>query len=47
MAANGLPGTEAAGHDLHELGSAEALRQLELLVMGAPEELRLVRCRST
>jgi LuxR family maltose regulon positive regulatory protein len=28
--------------DLHELGSAEALRQLELLVMRAPEELRLV-----
>ena len=27
---------------LHELGSAEALRQLELLVMRAPEELRLV-----
>jgi len=28
--------------DLHELGSAEARRQLELLVMRAPEELRLV-----
>jgi LuxR family transcriptional regulator, maltose regulon positive regulatory protein len=28
--------------DLHELGSAEALRQLELLVMRAPKELRLV-----
>jgi LuxR family transcriptional regulator, maltose regulon positive regulatory protein len=28
--------------DLHELGSAEALRQLELLVMRAPQELRLV-----
>ena len=28
--------------DLHELGSVEALRQLELLVMRAPEELRLV-----
>ena len=28
--------------DLHELSSAEALRQLELLVMRAPEELRLV-----
>jgi LuxR family transcriptional regulator, maltose regulon positive regulatory protein len=28
--------------DLHELGSAEALRQLELLVMRSPEELRLV-----
>ncbi len=28
--------------DLHELGSTEALRQLELLVMRAPEELRLV-----
>jgi ATP/maltotriose-dependent transcriptional regulator MalT len=27
---------------LHELGSAEVLRQLELLVMRAPEELRLV-----
>ena len=28
--------------DLHELGSAEALRQLELLVMRSPEELRLM-----
>ena len=28
--------------DLHELGSAEARRQLELLVMRAPEELRFV-----
>ncbi|HEY6312831.1 MAG TPA: LuxR C-terminal-related transcriptional regulator [Streptosporangiaceae bacterium] len=28
--------------DLHELASAEALRQLELLVMRAPTELRLV-----
>jgi LuxR family transcriptional regulator, maltose regulon positive regulatory protein len=28
--------------DVHELGSAEALRQLELLVMRAPEELRFV-----
>jgi LuxR family transcriptional regulator, maltose regulon positive regulatory protein len=28
--------------DLHELGSAEALRQLELLVMRSPQELRLV-----
>jgi LuxR family transcriptional regulator, maltose regulon positive regulatory protein len=28
--------------DLHELGSAEALRQLELLVMRAPDKLRLV-----
>ncbi len=28
--------------DLHELGSAEALRQLELLVMRAPGELRFV-----
>jgi LuxR family transcriptional regulator, maltose regulon positive regulatory protein len=28
--------------DLHELASAEALRQLELLVMRSPEELRLV-----
>jgi ATP/maltotriose-dependent transcriptional regulator MalT len=28
--------------DLHELGSAEALRQLELLVMRAPQRLRLV-----
>jgi LuxR family transcriptional regulator, maltose regulon positive regulatory protein len=28
--------------DLHELASAEALRQLELLVMRAPEELRFV-----
>jgi LuxR family maltose regulon positive regulatory protein len=28
--------------DVHELSSAEALRQLELLVMRAPEELRLV-----
>jgi LuxR family transcriptional regulator, maltose regulon positive regulatory protein len=28
--------------DVHELGSAEALRQLELLAMRAPEELRLV-----
>ena len=28
--------------DLHELGSAEALRQLELLVMRAPQQLRLV-----
>jgi LuxR family transcriptional regulator, maltose regulon positive regulatory protein len=28
--------------DLHELGSAEARRQLELLVMRSPEELRLV-----
>jgi len=28
--------------DLHELGSAEARRQLELLVMRAPEDLRLV-----
>src|SRR5262245_47377827 len=28
--------------DLHELGSAEARRQLELLVMRAPEQLRLV-----
>src|SRR5262245_48802461 len=28
--------------DLHELGSAEAQRQLELLVMRAPEELRVV-----
>jgi LuxR family transcriptional regulator, maltose regulon positive regulatory protein len=30
--------------DLHELGSAEARRQLELLVMRAPEELRFVLC---
>jgi LuxR family transcriptional regulator, maltose regulon positive regulatory protein len=28
--------------DVHELGSAEALRQLELLVMRAPAQLRLV-----
>ena len=28
--------------DVHELGSAEALRQLELLVMRAPPELRFV-----
>jgi LuxR family transcriptional regulator, maltose regulon positive regulatory protein len=28
--------------DVHELGSAEALRQLELLLMRAPEELRFV-----
>jgi LuxR family transcriptional regulator, maltose regulon positive regulatory protein len=28
--------------DLHELGSAEALRQLELLLMRAPPELRFV-----
>jgi LuxR family transcriptional regulator, maltose regulon positive regulatory protein len=28
--------------DLHELGSAEARRQLELLVMRAPEQLRIV-----
>jgi LuxR family transcriptional regulator, maltose regulon positive regulatory protein len=28
--------------DLHEVGSAEALRQLELLVMRSPEELRLI-----
>jgi LuxR family maltose regulon positive regulatory protein len=28
--------------DVHELGSAEAQRQLELLVMRAPDELRLV-----
>ena len=28
--------------DLHELASAEALRQLELLVMRSPEELRMV-----
>jgi LuxR family transcriptional regulator, maltose regulon positive regulatory protein len=28
--------------DLHELGPAEALRQLELLMMRAPEELRFV-----
>ena len=28
--------------DVHELGSAEALRQLELLVMRAPAELRFV-----
>src|SRR5215470_11582825 len=28
--------------DLHELGSAEARRQLELLTMRAPEQLRLV-----
>ena len=28
--------------DLHELGAAEARRQLELLVMRAPEELRFV-----
>ena len=28
--------------DLHELGSADALRQLELLVMRAPAELRFV-----
>jgi LuxR family transcriptional regulator, maltose regulon positive regulatory protein len=28
--------------DVHELGSAEALRQLELLLMRAPPELRFV-----
>jgi LuxR family transcriptional regulator, maltose regulon positive regulatory protein len=28
--------------DVHELGSDEALRQLELLVMRAPQELRFV-----
>ena len=28
--------------DVHELGSDQALRQLELLVMRAPEELRFV-----
>jgi LuxR family transcriptional regulator, maltose regulon positive regulatory protein len=28
--------------DVHELGSAEALRQLELLVMRVPPQLRLV-----
>ena len=28
--------------DLHELGSAEALRQLELLIMRAPPALRFV-----
>jgi LuxR family transcriptional regulator, maltose regulon positive regulatory protein len=28
--------------DMHELGAAEALRQLELLLMRAPPELRFV-----